>query len=76
MRCDGFRRTESDECFTLGGIDRQCTLQPFLNGIDEMFTRLVDDPSVLNSTLPELALKPVQVLLERCGCHAGPSTTA
>jgi hypothetical protein len=73
---DRFRRTKPDKCLTLGRIDRQSALQPFIYGIGEMFTRLLDDPSIEKSMLPELALKLTQICLERCGCHAGPSTTA
>jgi hypothetical protein len=65
MRRDRFRRTKSDECLTLRCIDRQSVLQPFLYGIDEMFTRFLDDPSVKKSTLTEFALKLPQIFLER-----------
>jgi hypothetical protein len=40
-------------------------LQSVFYRIDEVFTRLVDDPPVLKSLLPELALETPQVRLER-----------
>jgi hypothetical protein len=65
MRSDRLRRTKPDECLTLRSVDRQPALLALFYGIDEMFTRLLDDPSVLESMLPELARKPAQICFEQ-----------
>ena len=47
VRGDDLWRTEPRQCLTLRRLDRQPALQSVFYCIDEMFTRLVDDPPVL-----------------------------